>query len=227
MRNTGKPRCPKEAIIKLNKQKERHDDQIVRFANVTRCSVSVGVGGAGAAVRARSGCTFSRNPHTRVFKINPNGHVPALEDDGKVYWESLAINLYLAEKYGQGKLWPASVVDHGYCYQWSFWAITEVEPHLIAILKNRVALPPEQRSEEAAKAAEEALKAPSKVIDDYLAGREYLGKTFTIGDLNVASVYSFALFARVDLSSYLNLNAWLQRCFGRPAQQRVAAMQRH
>jgi glutathione S-transferase len=163
--------------------------------------------------------------HTPEFlKINPNGHIPVLEDQGKIFWESLAINLYLAEKYGQGKLWPSSVEDHGYCYQWSFWAITEVEPHLITLVMNRVFLPSEQRNEQAAKAAEEALNAPSKVINDYLAGREYLGEAFSIGDLNVASVYSFALFAQVDLSPYPHLKAWLDRCLGRPAQQKVMGM---
>jgi glutathione S-transferase len=167
---------------------------------------------------------FAETRTPEFLKINPNGHVPVLEDNGKIFWESLAINLYLAEKYGQGKLWPSSVEDHGYCYQWSFWAITEVEPHLIALVMNRIFLPPEQRNEQAAKTAEEALKVPSKVINDYLAGREYLGEAFSIGDLNVASVYSFALFAQVDLSPYPHLKAWLDRCLGRPAQQKVMGM---
>ncbi len=36
------------------------------------------------------------------LKINPNGHVPALDDNGTFLWESMAINLYIAEKYGEG-----------------------------------------------------------------------------------------------------------------------------
>ena len=35
------------------------------------------------------------------LKINPNGHIPAIDDDGLIVWESMAINLYLAEKYGK------------------------------------------------------------------------------------------------------------------------------
>jgi glutathione S-transferase len=58
-------------------------------------------------------------------KVNPNGHIPALEDDGQVSWESMAVNLYLAENYGKALLWPSSVADHGHAYQWSLWAVTE------------------------------------------------------------------------------------------------------
>ena len=36
----------------------------------------------------------------RFLAINPNGHVPALSDDGLVLWELMAINLYLAKKAG-------------------------------------------------------------------------------------------------------------------------------
>src|SRR5258708_8771922 len=65
------------------------------------------------------------------LKINPNGHLPALEDDGVVLWESLAINLYLAEKYGKGSLWPASEEDHVRTYHGTLCAITQLESHLL------------------------------------------------------------------------------------------------
>lgn len=48
----------------------------------------------------------SRKPE--YLKINPNGHVPALDDNGTIIWESMAINLYLAEKYGKSPLWPST-----------------------------------------------------------------------------------------------------------------------
>src|SRR5215831_13265303 len=52
------------------------------------------------------------------LRLNPNGHIPTLDDDGLVLWESLAINLYLAERYAAAPLWPAGVQDHGRIYQW-------------------------------------------------------------------------------------------------------------
>jgi glutathione S-transferase len=43
------------------------------------------------------------------LKLNPNGHIPTLVDDGVAYWESMAINLHLARKYDKG-LQPTTLV---------------------------------------------------------------------------------------------------------------------
>ncbi len=159
------------------------------------------------------------------LKRNPNGHVPTLDDDGHLLWESMAINLYLAEKYGKNSLWPADVGAHGDAYKWSVWAMTEVEPHLIAILRNRVLNPPEQRDEKAAQAAVEALKAPLKVLEEALTGKDYLlGKNFTIADLNVAAVMSWIPMMRLDISATPATQAWLTKCLGREANQKVRAL---
>jgi glutathione S-transferase len=159
------------------------------------------------------------------LKLNPNGHVPVLEDDGLVVWESMAINLYLAEKYGKNSLWPPEPAAHAEIYKWSFWAMTEVEPHLITILRNRVMNPPEQRDEKAAQAAVEALKAPLHTLEQSLKGKEYLlGKNFTIADLNVAAVMSWIPMMRLDLSSWPNVAAWLQKCLGREANKKVRGL---
>jgi glutathione S-transferase len=159
------------------------------------------------------------------LKINPAGHIPALDDNGTVLFESMAINLYLAEKYGKAPLWPASVEDHGRAYQWSFWVMTEVEPHLITMLRHRLLNPPEQRDEKAAQQAAEALKAPLKVLNDHLAGREWiLGKDFTIADLNVASVMSFGMLVKLDMSAAPAVQGWLQKSLSREANKKVRAM---
>ena len=159
------------------------------------------------------------------LKINPNGHVPALEDDGQIFWESTAINLYLAEKYGKAPMWPATVVDRGHAYQWSVWAMAEVEPHLIAILMHKLFLPAEQRSEQAVSNAAAALKAPLGVLDGHLKGRQYLlGNDFTIADLNAASVLSLAAYVQFDISGTPVAKAWYDKCLARPAFQKASAM---
>jgi glutathione S-transferase len=159
------------------------------------------------------------------LKLNPNGHVPVLEDDGAVVWESMAINLYLADKYGKNSMWPPEPAGRAEAYKWSFWAMTEVEPHLITIMRNRVMNAPENRDEKAAQAAVEALKAPLNALEGSLKGKEYLlGKNFTIADLNVAAVMSWIPMMKLDLSAWPNVAAWLQKCLGREANKKVRGL---
>jgi glutathione S-transferase len=160
------------------------------------------------------------------LKVNPNGHVPAIDDDGTVLCESMAINLYLAEKYGKAPLWPSKVEDRGRAYQWSFWGMTEIEGHLITVFLNRMMLPAEQRNEKAVKEALEALTKPLKVLDDHLQSRSYLlGADYSVADLNVASVLILAPMIQVDMSTVPSAKAWLDKCLARPAAQKSSTLQ--
>lgn len=157
------------------------------------------------------------------LRINPNGHVPALRDGDLTLFESLAINLYLARKYGAGKgLWPRTTEDEGRTFQWSIWTMTELEEPVVTTLVHRTFLPPDQRDPAKADAAAGRFGKPLAVLDGALAGREYLlGPTFTVADLNVAAVVSWAPMAGLDLSPAPNVAAWLGRACGRPALARA------
>jgi glutathione S-transferase len=158
------------------------------------------------------------------LKLNPNGHIPVIDDDGFVLYESMAINFYLAAKAGQAPLWPEKLQDRALANQWSYWAMLEVEPHIVTILRNRMVLPPEQRSDKAVAEATEALKAPLAIIENHLSNREYLlGKDFTIADLNTASVWMLGTMVGVDFSSAPKTTAWLTKCTSRPAAERSRA----
>jgi glutathione S-transferase len=155
------------------------------------------------------------------LKINPNGHIPALDDDGVILFESLAINLYLARKY-DGGLWPKTVEDEGRAFQWSVWAMTEVEEPLLTVLRHRVLLPEDQRDPAVADDAAQRFLAPLAVLDGALSGRDYLlGDAFSVADLNVASVMNWIKIGRIDLSGAKNAAAWLERCTRRPAVKRA------
>lgn len=163
--------------------------------------------------------TDTRTPE--FLRINPNGHVPVLQEDGLTLCESMAINLYLARKYDKG-LWPKTVEDEGRVFQWSVWAMTEFEDPIITALRNRVLLPEEQRDAQKADDAAQRFVAPLKVLGGALAHKTYLvGDTFTVADLNVASVLMLAPLAKFDLSGAANAQAWLGRCTSRPALARA------
>ena len=130
--------------------------------------------------------------------LNPNGHVPVIDDDGLILWESMGINLYLAKKYGAGGLYPSRLEDEARAWQWSFWGVTEVERPVLTAMMNRAIYPESQRDLAAADAAEKTLAQPLGVLDGVVARTPYLlGGDFTVADLNVASILAWARPARI------------------------------
>ncbi len=156
------------------------------------------------------------------LEVNPNGRIPALVDGELTLFESMAINLYLAGKYG-ADINPKSVEDQARTLQWSFWGMTELEPHLITMIANKLFLPEPERDAAAIAAAEESMQRPLAVIDDELSKRAYLlGEDFSIADLNVASVLSMANFVEFTFPSHSNVQRWFEACLSRPAFTRAS-----
>ena len=83
-----------------------------------------------------TGFTDGSTHRPAFLAINPNGRVPVLVDDGWALCESMAINLYLARRYG-GPLAPDGLKQDALCTQWSFWVVTEVEKPLLLASANR------------------------------------------------------------------------------------------
>jgi glutathione S-transferase len=155
--------------------------------------------------------------------INPNGRLPVIVDDGFVLFESLAITLYLAKKHSNGKLYPGTSETEARAWQWSFWAIAEVDRGVNIWSLHAVRLPPAERDAAKHDEALKILAAPFRVLDAAVAKQNYLlGDEFTVADLNVAAVISRAV--DIDLSALPNLKAWLMRCLDRPAARKALAL---
>jgi glutathione S-transferase len=148
--------------------------------------------------------------------INPNGHIPVLDDDGLVLWESLAINQHLARKYG-GALGPKNLEEEALITMWSLWAANECEVNALAILQKGPTAPAEKRDAAATDAAIKALKAPFAVLDKALAKNGHLvGGRLTVADINVAMVVIYARSATELFAGAPRVKAWLDTLTERP-----------
>ena len=155
------------------------------------------------------------------LRLNPNARIPTLVDGDLVLWESMAINLYLAQKY-DGPMHCASPEVLGLAAQWSFWAMLEIEHLLLHLLEHRALLAEFARDVSAIERNELLLKKPLGVLNDALAGRDYLaGNSFTVADLNVAGILVWAKMARLNMSAHPDLTRWLDACLARPAYVRL------
>lgn len=155
--------------------------------------------------------------------VHPLGKVPVLRDGELTLSESMAINLYLAQHHGK-HLWPSGAQDQGKVLQWSFFAVTEVDPPLVQLMIERSFRKEPDRDPANEEKNAERIKRPLNYLNDYLANRQYLlGGDFTVADLNLASIFSMAGPAKLDLGDYPNVQAWLSRCQARPAYQKANA----
>lgn len=162
------------------------------------------------------------NRQPEFLAINPNGRLPAIDDDGFRLSESFAINLYLAKK--AGKLYPTSLQQEALSWQWSFWTVFEVDKQTTEWANHDHVLPAEKRDAAKLKASLEALEWPLTVLQNTLAKQAYLvtPDAFSVADLNVAS----ALYRLnwMDLSSRPALQRWFRACWDRPAAKKARAM---
>ena len=160
---------------------------------------------------------FAGEKSPEFLAVNPNGRVPAMDDDGFRLFESLAINTYLAKKFDKG-LAPTDLKEDALTQQWSLWVMTEVEKSLLNAMFFTRGIMGNPKDPDKAAACVAELQRPLAVLNSSLAGKEYLvANRFMVADLNVASVLSWAPGAKLDLSGFSNLNAWLTRCLSRPA----------
>jgi hypothetical protein len=88
-----------------------------------------------------------------------------------------------------------------------------MEALLLELLQHRALLPEFVRDPSYAERDELLLKRPLRVLNDSLAGREFLvGENFTVADLNVASLLAWGKMGRLDLSIHSNVTRWLDGC---------------
>ena len=165
--------------------------------------------------------------------INPNGHIPAVDDDGIIVWESMACSLYLARKFtasGVGQLGATNANEEAQILRWTFWTVTEVEKDALTVLMHRVAMPFDKRDETLAISAEKRLAVPLRVLESHLIegaakSEAYIaGQRFTVADINVAAVVNWARPAKLLMAQFPAVSKWLETCLERPAYQRVKAM---
>ncbi len=155
------------------------------------------------------------------LEVNPNGRIPALVDGDLTLVESMAINLYLTKRYGS-ILYPSNPQDEAHAWQWSVWAISEIEPLQMQMVIQLLFMPQEKRDAKVIERARKGLQRPLKVLNAALANRAFLlGDVFTVADLNVASVMYLFKSIEVDCSDYLHVTRWLAACYERPALARA------
>jgi glutathione S-transferase len=163
----------------------------------------------------------ARSPE--FLQLNPNGRLPFIDDGGFVLFESLAITLYLAKKHSHGVIYPAALQDEARTWQWSLWAVTEMDRGVNIWSLHAVRLPPGERVEAKREEALKVLAKPFRVLDAAVAQQDHLlGSQFTVVDLNVAAVISRAV--DMDLADVPTLKSWLARCLARPAARKALAM---
>jgi len=148
-----------------------------------------------------------------ILRLNPNRRIPVLVDAEVVLWESLAINLYLAERYGADRLWSHRVEERAAISQWSFWVANDVEPHLWRLWQ------------EGDRQAGTVLSASLEILEAHLSHRDWVvGETFSVADLNLESYIIRARRGNYPLNEHPRLFDWIERCESRPARKRVREM---
>jgi glutathione S-transferase len=121
------------------------------------------------------------------LKINPYGRVPVLVDGDLVLSESIAICIYLADKYADKGLIPTpGTPERAKHDQWLLFCATELEQPLWQIRRHTMLYPIQKRLPAEVDIAKENFQKAASVLEDALRGKTYLSDDlFSVADIVV------------------------------------------
>lgn len=170
---------------------------------------------------------FKGEARTPAFLAkNPNGKVPVLEDDGFVLWESNAILAYLASRQPFPSLLPVGPRERAEVDRWLYWESTHLSPAVWKVGYEKIVKPITKQAPDAAliAAGTADFASAAKVLDDALAGRDYVGGKLSIADFALGPFVGLACGAcELDIGPYRNLSAWRDRMNARESVRQTMA----
>jgi glutathione S-transferase len=157
------------------------------------------------------------------LKINPAGKIPVLVDGDFVLTESVAIVLYLAEKFPDKGLIPTDLTQRAQVNRWLLFAATELEQPLWRISRHTVLYPKDQRLPGDVLLASQEFSAMAGVLEKHMQQRQFIvGDSVTVADFVVAYTLDWANEVQL-LDGFPQLLAYMKRMYARPhAPSRIA-----
>lgn len=167
------------------------------------------------------GAGENRSPE--FLKINPAGKLPALVDGDLVIIESVAIALYLAEKYPEKGFIPADIKQRAQLHQWLLFTVTELEQPLWRIARHTSIYPKDQRLPGDVALASQEFRGMAAVLEEHMRGRQFVvGDSVTVADFVLAYTLDWGNEVKL-LDGCPELVAYMQRMYARPnAPMRIA-----
>lgn len=138
--------------------------------------------------------------------LHPLGQVPLLVDDDVVIWDSQAILVYLARRYGEEWL-PIAAEPMANVMQWLSVAANEIQHGLSAARRYHLL-----NAKLDVELAENKAYLALGVLEQHLQGRQWLaGDRPTIADVACFPYVALAGDAKISLAPYPNVVAWSNR----------------
>jgi glutathione S-transferase len=148
--------------------------------------------------------------------VNPAGKVPVLVDGNLVLSESIAIAVYLADKYPEKGFLSADLRGRAEAMRWLLFTTTELEQPLWRIAKHRVIYPEDKRLPADIDLARDEFTAMAKVLDGHMVDREFVvGDKVTVADFVLAYTLDWAQMGGL-LDGLPRLEGYMLRMYDRP-----------
>jgi glutathione S-transferase len=148
--------------------------------------------------------------------VNPVGKVPALVDGEMVLTESVAIVLYLADKYPEKRLMPEAAGERAQALRWLLFTTTELEQPLWRIARHSFIYPEEKRLPSDIPLAREEFAAMAGVLDRHMTDREFVvGDRVSVADFVLAYTLDWASIGDL-LDGLPRLEGYMLRMYDRP-----------
>jgi glutathione S-transferase len=154
--------------------------------------------------------------HPDFLKINPAGKVPVLVDGDLVLTESVAIAIYLAEKYPHKGFLPADIQQRSQVYRWLLFTATELEQPLWRIARHTALYPEHLRLAAEISLARQDFTDMVAVMEDHMQGCQFIvGNTVTVADFVCAYTLDWANEVGL-LDGCPQLLQYMERMYARP-----------